>query len=66
LKIDYCGSCVRSENPIDLSGIKPEIPQVELEIGDVISSEHLGVQVKVSITQSDAGLHQSRMCLLVE
>ena len=66
MEFDYGGSCVRPEYSVNLSGIEAQAPEAELEIRDVVTPEHRGMEVQVSVTQTDPGLDESRVGLFVE
>tara|TARA_B100000586_G_scaffold128500_1_gene92934 strand:+ start:99 stop:374 length:276 start_codon:yes stop_codon:yes gene_type:complete len=58
LEVKECPSAVGSEHAVDSTGVEPETPQTQLEIGDVVAPHHRRVEIEVTVAKAVAGLDQ--------
>ena len=59
LEVEQSPQGVRSEDPIDVTGIEPDGVQTPLQLGDVIAVEHRHPVIELSIAQHESGIDQS-------
>ena len=60
LEIEKCPRAIGSEHAVDPTGVEPETPQSQLEIGDVVAPHHRRVKIEGTIAEVVAGLDQCR------
>ena len=57
---------VGSEDAVDPTGVEAEAPETELEVGDVVATEHRRVQVQVAVAEAVAGLDEGGQRVVID